>query len=423
MTMKSSVAYRMRRSLPCLFFVMAAVSTGTTVTPAYAADGEFRPLFSISEEVNDNVFETARNKRRDFITRVQPGFTSRYQAPLWNWDAAYTFDYRTYARNSRNDEFTHNASLRGTVSLIDNFMFLDVADTYQRVTLDVTRTAATESSLFLNQTDQNNATVSPYVLWRLGEKGTLKTGYRYGDIRYWGNGIDRYEHGAFAELNRELFARFSVTAAYGFTRLESVPTRYDKHDVSAGFRYEYADRSFVFGQAGNSWQQFRNSSTNSFFFWNAGITHDLGGAVINLETRVQTSVDPLALTTRETVYSGRIEKTLDRGTVSFASLYTEYTDALDSGTNRHRLSLTGGGRYEILPDLNASLSVTADRFSRRVPDDYPYHLIGSAGLSWAFNRDLSLGLSYSYAVQRKDMETARDEIGISRVILEVRKTF
>ncbi len=421
--MKSSMAFRMRSSLPFIFFVMTAVATVTPVMPASAADGEFRPSLSISEEVNDNVFETPNNKRREFITRVQPGFTSRYQAPLWNWDAAYTFDYRTYARNSRNDEFTHNASLRGTVALIENFLFLDVADTYQRVTLDVTRTAATESSLFLNQTDQNNATVSPYAIWRLGEKGTLKTGYRYGDIRYWGNGIDRYEHGAFTELNRELFARFSLTAAYGFTHLESVPTSFDKHDVSAGFRYEYADRSFVFGQAGNSWQQFRNSSTDSFLFWNAGITHDLGGAVVALETRVQTSVDPLALTTRETVYSGRVEKTLDRGTVSFATSYTEYTDALDTGITRHRLSLTAAGRYEILPDLHVNLSVTADRFSRRVAEDYPYRLNGSTGLSWAFNRDLSLSLAYSYALQRKDIETPRDEIGTSRVILEVRKTF
>ena len=196
--------------------------------------------------------------------------------------------------------------MKGTLTLLDNFLFLDLNDTYQRVTLDVSRNAATESSLFLNQTDQNTATISPYLLWRLSEKSSLRTGYSYTDIRYWGDGIDRREQGAFARLNREVSSRLSLSADYGFTHLESQPNQYDKHDLSGGFRYEFAKKSFFFGQVGNSWQQFKNGGNASYLFWKAGITHDLGFSVATLATRVETAADPLAVTTRRATSSALI---------------------------------------------------------------------------------------------------------------------
>jgi hypothetical protein len=388
-----------------------------------AADISFSPSFAVSEEFTDNVFEGVTNKRNEFITRVQPGFTSRYQAPFWNWDLAYNFDYRRYERNSRGDEYTHNGVLRGNLTLLDNFLILDVSDTYHRVTLDVSRNATTESSLFLNQTDQNIATVSPYLLWRMGDKSTLKTGYRFTDVRYWGEGIERREHGAFADFNRQISSQLSLTAGYGFTRLESQPTRYNKHDVSGGFRFEYAEKSFVYGQVGNSWQQYENSTDVSYIFWNAGLTHDLGFAVATLETRVQTATDPLAVSTKETIYSGRLEKTLQRGSIGFGTTYSEYANTLTDSMNRRRLGFTGTGRYEVVQDLSASLAVTAERFYSNTLSDFPYHLNATAGLSYLFNRGLTLALNYTYDTQRSGFDTARGAIETNRAVVEVRKTF
>jgi len=311
--MNQPIPTRMNGLLLRVCLLIAATGACLPNQPAMAANQAFRASMAVSEEVTDNVFETANNKRTEYITRLQPGFTSRYEAPFWNWDLAYNFDFRNYARSSRGNEYTHNGVLKGNLTLLDRFLFLDLNDTYQRVTLDVSRNATTESSLFLNQTDQNTASVSPYLLWRLGEKGSLKTGYRYTDIRYWGTGIERSEHAGFASLNREFSSKFSLTAGYAFTHLESQPTQYNKHDLSGGFRYEYADKSFVFGQVGNSWQQFKNNGNASYLFWNAGVTHDLGFAVATAETRVQNAADPLAVSTRETFYNAKLEKTLQRG--------------------------------------------------------------------------------------------------------------
>ena len=403
--------------------ILSGLSAVWSPATVCAADMEFKPFLTVSEEYTDNVYELPDAKRHDLITRLQPGATFRYKAPLWNWDIAYNLDYRNYARSSRDDETTHNADLKGNIFLLDNFLYLDVSDTYQRVTLDVRRDAATESSLFLNQTDQNIATVSPWLLWRPTAKSTLKTGYRYTDTRYWGEGIEKQEQRGYAELVHEITSKLNLTAGYVFTRLTSTPTRYNKHDVSAGFKYEYADKSFLFGTVGNSWQQFDHDGTVDYLFWDAGLIYTAGGAVATLETKVQTTEDPLAVSTKETSYSARLDKTLQRGTLGVSASYTEYvntqTDVLD-GT---KLALSGSGSYEVLQSLTVNLGVSAERFSRTTPADLPYRFTGSGGLSYAFKNELTLGLNYSYVTELYDLDTTAGANEINRVILEVKKVF
>jgi hypothetical protein len=411
--------------------------------PAWAADMLLQPSLAVNEEFTDNIFESSTNKQSDFITRIQPGGTFHYQSPLWKWDTDYTFEYRNYARNSRSDEYIHNAGLRGNISIIDNFLFLDVGDTYLRVPLDIVRDPATVSSLFLNQTDQNIATISPYMLWRLGNKNTLKTGYRYTDTRYWGDGIDRREHGGFADLSHEVTSKFSLSAGYAFSRLESQPSQYNKHDLSGGFKYEYADRSFLFGQIGNSWLNFNNGNNTSFIFWNAGVTHDFNIVAATFETRSQISVDPnavstketsysgrlipvdpLSVSTKETSYSGRLEKTLQRGMIALSASYAEFENTGTSDVNRrHRLSISGTGRYEVLQDLTANLSAIFERYSRLSVSDTPYRFTGSLGLSYAFKKDLFLGVTYTYATYRRDLDTTAGSIDINKAVVEVKKVF
>jgi hypothetical protein len=388
-----------------------------------AADMEFRPFFAISEEFNDNIFEVPTNKRNELITRVQPGATFRYLSPFWTWNIAYDFDYRNYARNSRSDEYHHNADLRGSIALVENFLFLDLSDTYHRVTLDVSRNAATQSSLFLNQTDQNIASISPYLLWRLRGDNTFKTGYRFSDTRYWGDGIDRREQGAFADLNHEVSSKFSLSAGYGFTHLESQPTRYNKHDLFGGFKYEYADRSFVFCQLGNSWQQFDTGGNDSYLFWYAGVTHDFSFAIATVESRVQTAVDPLAVSTKETSYSGRLERTLQYGTVGLTTSYSEFFNTQIDRMDRRRLSFSGTGRYEILQHLTANLAVTAERFYFNTGTGFPYHLNATGGLSYAFKHGIALSLNYTYDTQRNDLGNTAGAIETNRVVVELRKMF
>lgn len=416
----------MKTSFTCIGLGLVLASAPFLCFPDHvsAADTLFKPFVSVSEEITDNVYEVPANKRTEYITRVRPGATFNYKSPFWTWDSAYTFEYRNYARDSRSAEYNHDASLKGNIALVENFLFLDLGDTYKRVSLDVSRDAATESSLFLNQTDQNIATVSPYLVWRLRGGNTLKTGYRFTDTRYWNpSGIDKQEHRGFADVTHEVTSKFSISAGYSFSRLESLPSRFNKHEPYVGFRFEYADKSFVYGQVGNSWQQFDSGLDVDYLFWNGGVTHDFRFAVATVETRVTQTEDPQAVSTKETSYSGKLEKTMDRGLVGLSASYSEYVNTATDSMDRTKLSFSAKGHYALLQDFTASLSATGERFSRKLVTDYPYRFTGVAGLSYAFKNELSIGLTYTYVNNLLDLDTTAGSNQINKVVVEVKKTF
>jgi hypothetical protein len=399
------------------------------------------------------VYEEAHNWRTEYITRIRPGATYRYQSPLWIWDAAYTFEYRNYGRGTSGDEYNHNGSLKGNISLIDNFFFLDLSDTYTRVTLDVSRNATTETTLFINQTDQNSATISPYLLWRMRGDNTLKTGYRFTDTRYFsgdltdrtgnrytdnrygGNGgIDKQEHRLYADLTHEVTAKLSLTTGYAFTRLESDPSQYNKHDLSGGFKYEYADKSFVSAQLGNSWQQFNYGNDVSNLFWNAAIIHNFNGAVVGtMEVRSVLTEDPLAVSTQETTYRAKLDKTFPRGSVGGALFYSEYVNTATDVLDRRSQGVSASGRYEVMQNVTASLLSSVDKYSQRgaslrvagqpATSDYPYRITGTGGLSFAFNKDLTLSLTYTYATERNGFRYSVGSTDVNRGVVEIKKTF
>lgn len=400
------------------------IATLWTSVPVAAADISFKPSVAVSEEITDNIYELSTGKRTEITTRIKPGATFRYQSPFWSWDTAYTFEYRNYARSSRGNEYNHDIAVKGNLALVDNFLLLDLNDTYRRVSLDVARDAAAESSLFLNQTDQNIATVSPYLLWRIRGDNTLKTGYRFTDTRYWDqNGIEKQEHRGFADLTHEVSARFTLTSGYAFTRLESLPTKFSKHDLNGGFKYEYADKSFVSGQIGNSWQQFDSGINVSYLFWNAAVTHDLGFATATLDTRVAVTEDPLAVSTKETSYSGKLEKTFQRGMIGLSSSYSDFVNTATNRRESRRAGFTASGRYEVVQDLTANMSATGERFSRKITSDYPYRFTGTMGAGYALNNDVTLSLSYSYVTNLYALDTSEGSKDINKVVIEVKKAF
>lgn len=389
-----------------------------------ASELEFKPSLAVSEEVNDNIYQTSSNKQTDYITHVLPGATLHYLSPVWTWDAADNFDYSKYALRKESDQYINNANVAGKITLIDKFMYLDLTDAYHRMLLAVAQDVTTQSSLFINQTNQNIATVSPYLSWRLGEKSTLKTGYRYTDTRYWGGGIDQFGHSAFADYNYELTPKISLSAGYAFSRIETIPIRYDEHDAYIGFNYKYGEKSSLFGKIGNSWQQFNTGENVSFVFWDAGIIHDLGIATATLESSVQTTADPLAVSTKMTNYTAKLDKVLKRGAVGFSSSYSVYENTQSEENSQRKLSFSGNGRYEIMESTVATLAVTAERYyQQNTLTNFLYHLNASSGLSYTFNHDIILSLNYTYDTYRTALNDATGAMEINRGIVKIQKNF
>jgi hypothetical protein len=401
---------------------------------AAAEDRLFTPSLSVSEEYTDNVFDTKANKRTDYITRLRPGFTTKYQASRWNWDAAYNLDYRYYARDSKTNDLAHDASLKGSIVLLENFFFLDLGDTYKRVSLNTMRDD-TVASAFANQSDQNIATINPYLLWRPGKKTNLKTGYRYLDTRYWDTtGIDKKSHSGYGDLTYELTSKLNLLANYTFTHQESSDQiRYNRHDASGGFKYSYAEKSYLYANGGYTWQFFSDNHAARYLFWNAGVVHDFNLFVATLETKRQTTEDPRAESTRETSYLARLDRTFERGAVGVSGGYTEYSNTYANaitGTtagDRNKTAVGATGRYEVVDGLTANVGITGEHYHYSTivttSDNYPYRLTGTAGLAWQMMKDLTLSLNYSRISNQYKFDSLAGGWLTNRATLELKMVF
>lgn len=404
---------------------VATLFAGFVAATAGAAEIEIHPSITVSEEFNDNIFDTPADRRSDFITRVLPGFSLRYLAPFWDWDTSYTFEYRNYAWGARGDEITHTVAARGIVRLIDEFMLMDVSDTYRRVSLDVARDATLESP-FVNQSDRNTFSASPYLLWRPTTNSTLRTGYRY--VTTWyrePSGVDRTDHGAFAEGAYEFTDKLSLTATYAFTREDTAVSVFDKHDSYAGFRYEYADRSFISAQGGNSWISYDTGRNLSNPFWNAAITHAFDGVTINLSAGITYTEDPLGDIVKETSYTGRIAKQIERGELALFSAYTEF-DRTGAGTPLpKRLTVGGTGRYEFTERLSATIDLAGEKYERVSAGELPYRFIGGTGFSYTLGEGFTVAVTYRHISNFRNLDADSPEFGsqVNRGVVELRKTF
>jgi len=392
-------------------------------TAAFGAEKAFKPSISVSEEFNDNIGDSTINKRSEYLTQVQPGAIFSYKAPLWNWDINSFLVYRHYARNSAGDEFNYDLTLNGTISVIDNFFFLDVNDAYHRISSNISLDTTQDSPLGSNLTDQNIATVSPYLLWHWGDKSTLKTGYRYIDTRYWGQGLEKRQHDAFAGLNHEMTAKLSVSADYIFSSTEVQPSSFTTNSISAGFRYSHAENSFFSAKGGYSVQRYANGTTASNPFWDVGVTQDCGFAVATLGNSVQFSEDPLTSSTKTTTYSVKLDRLLQRGAIGFSSSYSETETTQSSVQSQQKLAFGVTGKYELMSNLTGNLALTSEHFNVVTPPTvYPYHLIASGGLRYVLKDDLTLSVTYTYVTYRNalDASSAKET---NRAVVEIKKVF
>jgi len=387
-----------------------------------AADATFIPALTVSEEYTDNVFAST-DRQSDFITRLMPGFAATYKAPLWDWHLGYTYDYRYYAQNSRSADSSNNINASGLVRIIDEKLFLQLSDTYKQVSLDVTRDT-TNDSLNGNQTDQNIGTVSPYLVLRPTSNLILKTGYRY--INTWykdPESVSKQNHQGFIDIAYDLSPKISVTTNYTFTNeLPETGNSFYRHEVLAGPRYEYADKSFIFAQGGVTATDYSDGTHVLDPAWKTGITHSADTLVAAATAGTSYTDDPSGNSTFSTNYTVSLTKNIVPGYVTLRGSYIEYADAETEQTTTESYAAGINSSLEVLPDIRVTLGFTYENYHDVEIASYTDKYYVDSGIIWLAGKDLSLGLTYKYIDYSSD-ETAADNYQINRVILEARKTF
>jgi len=431
---------KVRNPMPTMLRGTIFLSIISVATVAQGAEFELHPSIAVSEEFTDNVFETNTNRISDYITRALPGIVMSYKAPALAADLNYVFDYRHYARKTHGDEITHALSAKGHLTAVENFIYLDVSDEYQRVSLDATRDVTSES-LFLNQSDRNIVTVAPYVTLRPTERIKVKAGYRFTDTRYFGStgiagyqftdtsyfgssaiGINKTDHVATLDVAYELSKKFSLTAGYTFTRETSDIDNLSQHQALGGFRYEYTDKSFVFAQAGNTWTSYDSGQRLSNIAWNAGITHVFNTLTGTVITGVKYDEDPLRNIMKESFVSGTLEMRLNRGSLSFSPMYSEYVLTKTDSQLTKKYGATVRGQYELTQKLNGNLAVTAEKYEQPTLGSYTRRLEVHSGLSYLLAEHLTASLSYIY-VEYYSPGIVYDNRHVNRAMVEIKKTF
>jgi hypothetical protein len=389
-----------------------------------AHGGEFKihPSITVDEEYTDNVFEAHDHRVSDFITRTMPGIALAYKAPALTADVNYQFDYRYYAKGSRSSDQTHNVIASGKLTAAENLLFLEVSDVYQRVSQNVSKDLSRES-LFFNQLDQNVASISPYITLQPSAKTKVKTGYRFVDTRYFDpTGVDKTNHIGFLDVAYEFSPKWFITWGYTYTREEASVSNFDQHQPWGGFRYEYAEKSFLFGQAGYTWILYTDGRRLSNEYWNVGFSHVFNTLVTTINTGVRYDEDPLLNVTQETFVNGSLEKQLKRGSLGISLYYSEYGQ---SGTNKLQTRKYGGaakGKYEFTARLSGSLGLTAENYYDTTANSHTRRLVVESGLSYLLAETLTLALNHIY-VDSYSPGIAMDNYQVNRVIAEVRKVF
>jgi len=393
---------------------------------ASGADYIIKPKITVSEEYTDNVFDDLTN-RTDFITRTQPGLLLKYSAPLWDWNLDYSYDYRYYARGSRTQDTTQNINGSGLVKIIDEKLFLELSDLYNRVSLNLARDTTNES-LSVQQTDKNVGIVSPYLVLHPSNRLMVKSGYRY--INTWykdPSAVSKQDHVGFLNSSYELTPTFSLTGDYNFTReIPVINSSFYRQEAYLGPRFEYADKSFVFAKGGIISTDYDNGTYVLDPSWSAGLTHFFGTTTANLSAGTSYSDDPQGNSTFQTIYSVSLAKTLQRGSLTLQGSYAKFeTDVIVVSLNKQNNRTYSGSVvavYDLMQSLSANLGFTYQNYHDLLLDGTTDRYFVDCGLKYDFGKELTAGLSYKYS-DYSSGEIASDNRRINRLSVEVKKVF
>jgi hypothetical protein len=348
-----------------------------------------------------------------------PGVSFTYLMPFWDWNVAYNYDYRIYAKKSRSNEDTHNLLATGLIRLLDDFLLLDINDTYSRVSLDISRDR-TQESLNSNQSDTNNFTASPYLQFHPVNLATIRTGYRYTNVWYKDpTAIDRRDHMGYIDASYDFSTKLTLNANNTYTH-ENSTEGYDRNTSYVGGRYDYMERSFVNANFGYTINKMKHGKDSNKPYWNAVITHSFDHTTVTLNSAVQYPIDPESGVTREIDYSLAVNREFIMGRAGINLSYSKYSGTGIDVEKRYGVGLNAS--RELLPNLSGTISCSFDRYEHKESGTYSRRILVNPALNYALPHEISLVLNYVFvdSYSQNDLE---DRYKVNRVSLEIRKSF
>lgn len=395
----------------------------TIAGAAQAAEFTFTPGITVNEEFTDNIAEDKdKTLGSEFITRAMPGITARYMAPFWSWDLNYKYEYRYYARGKFENEDLHHLAARTRLNLVDEKFFVDVSDTYERVSLDQSRDRVQES-LFSNQSDQNTFTVSPNLVLRPTANLMLRPGAAYQNIWYKdSSGVNRKVYSGYLNSAYELNDKLSLISSYVFTYTDAEGVKYRAHNAMGGLRYEYADKSFLSAQGGYSWLlSSNNDSANPIWDLAANYATD----IYNFRASVGESYANDPITDKITLnsnYSLGFDWNFNRGSAGITSGIVKISNIPENTTFSISYNNSISCKYELFKYWEANIAYSYNYIDIRHSDTYTIVSLLNSGIIYSYSPDTKIRLNYRY-LHMFSPEIPVDNKDINNILFEISKSF
>lgn len=312
--------------------------------------------------------------------------------------------------------------------------------------MDVNRDT-TAYSTFVNQADQNILTVAPHIEFHPGANFLVKSGYQYTSESYMNTSsvnnalspVDQQEHGAFIATAYELSPKSTITTKFAYSHVDMGQGNTQVNTVQAlsyqqllptiKIRYEYAEKSDISLEGGYSWFLFDKGDSKSNPYWNAALTHSFDHMVLSFNTNVTYNTDPLQGSTEQQNFTGKIDKTLSRGSIglfaTYSKLLNNQLDLLDSSNYQIGVTI----KHELTTKMTGHLDLTGEKVNIKNSNNInyditsPYQFFIGAGLGYTFVNNLTLALDYSYTTYRQSIGSSTNNTEINRVILGLTKSF
>ncbi|MBI4847311.1 MAG: TIGR03016 family PEP-CTERM system-associated outer membrane protein [Nitrospirae bacterium] len=390
-------------------FLLLQVSSfaAFTVTPSVSLRGEY----------DDNIFLEQEDQNSDFITTIIPAIALAYSpGKMLSVNIDYSLNFMYY---SRYNEYS-DKNLKDIQALISevrvnpyNNVFIDIADIYKKVPIDVRRRVTDENPL-INKTISNVFGISPHITLPLTPTLSTTVGYKYENTWYdAAEALDYESHSAYVTLDKKISSLMRGMLKYNYYayRVDFVQVivpvdDYDRHDGSVGLFYQMTPKIGLNGEVGESKFNFKAAQDSRDTFFNVAAEYTSGPSD-NIVTRLY-YVGTFHDATTSGTYKHRDMGLVYKVEIPFMLLIKPYY-VVDKYIDRDREDRLTGVAAETLFPLSQRLDMALygkwekEKFLPETKKVTNYSL--RSDLIYELSKKMTTTIGYRYAVNNSNIDT------------------